>query len=63
MPYFYNKTVMPITNFFAKKPAVMNRVFTKGSAVLTKGSAIKPIVPSMIRKNIIGSNGMGIRKI
>jgi hypothetical protein len=56
MPYFYNKTVMPITNFFAKKPAVMNRVFTKGSA-------IKPIVPSMIRKNIIGSNGMGIRKI
>lgn len=56
MPYFYNKTVMPITNFFAKKPAVMNRVFTKGSA-------IKPIVPTMIRKNIIGSNGMGIRKI
>ena len=55
MPYFYNKSVMPITNFFAKKPAVMNRVFTKGSSV-------KPIIPSMIRKNIIGSNGMGIRK-
>ena len=56
MPYFYTKNEMPIMSMFAKKPAVMNRVFSKGSV-------IKPIIPSMIRKNIIGSNGMGIRKI
>ena len=55
MPYFFNKMMTPSNGFFSKKPAIVNRVFTKGSN-------IKPIVPSMVRKNIIGSNGMGIRK-
>lgn len=54
MPYF-TKMMMPTSNFFAKKPTMTNRVFTKGT--------IKPVIPSMMRKQIIGSNGMGIRKI
>tara|TARA_R110000868_G_scaffold1866_1_gene14835 strand:+ start:599 stop:766 length:168 start_codon:yes stop_codon:yes gene_type:complete len=55
MPYF-TKMMMPTSNFFAKKPAMTNRVFAKGTN-------FKPIIPSMMRKQIIGSNGMGIRKM
>ena len=54
MPYF-TKMMMPVNNFFAKKPTMTNRVFTKGNN-------FKPIIPSMMRKQIIGSNGTGIRK-
>jgi len=55
MPYFFNKSTMPMSGMFAKKPAVMNRVFTKG--------LVKPsVLPSMMQKQIIGSNGFGIRK-
>jgi hypothetical protein len=55
MPYF-TKMMMPVNNFFAKKPTMTNKVFTKGTN-------FKPIIPSMMRKQIIGSNGTGIRKI
>ena len=56
MPYF-TKMMMPVNNFFAKKPTMTNKVFTKGTNIN------KPIIPSMMRKQIIGSNGMGIRKV
>ena len=55
MPYF-TKMMMPVNNFFAKKPAMTNRVFAKGSN-------FKSIIPSMMRKQIIGSNCSGIRKM
>ena len=56
MPYAYTKNDMPVMSMFAKKPMVMNKVFTKGLQM------VKPMMPSMMRKQIIGSNGMGIRK-
>ena len=57
MQYFYTKNEIPIMSMFAKKPAVMNKTFSKGLVMS------KPIIPSMMRKQIIGSNGMGIRKV
>ena len=57
MPYFYTKNEMPIMSMFAKKPSIMNKTFSKGLVMS------KPIIPSMMRKQIIGSNGMGIRKV
>ena len=42
---------------FAKKPAVMNKAFTKGNGM------IKPVIPAMMKRQIIGSNGFGIRKV
>lgn len=57
MPYFFTKNSNPMTGVFAKKPAVMSRVFSKGTGM------VKPIIPSMMQKQIIGSNGFGIRKV
>jgi hypothetical protein len=57
MPYFYTKNEMPIMSMFAKKPSIINKTFSKGLVMS------KSILPSMIRKQIIGSNGMGIRKV